>query len=236
MMTLSSVAREMKDLEYSWAANCSGPLTRSIKSAKCSWNVALSFLPLVNAIDFLCKCLNFFPQCFALDLECFRKFLEQHSCSDEMSLDEMLFSCVLASLSEPVSEDASVELEEGKRLRFLICGPPIPLLDFLHSLSGKEWCRWCLRFSLWCFCFVIRNFILCLRLTLTLLLFEIRAFLTLGFAFTSVSLLELELIVLLLEPALTSMVTTVELPMYSSLYEYDSANLLEFSHWIVSNY
>jgi len=60
-----------------------------------------------------------------------------------------------------------------------------------------------------CFCFVIRNFILCLLLTLTLLLLEICAFSTLGFALTSVSLLELELIVLLLEPALTSMVTTV---------------------------
>ena len=49
----------------------------------------------------------------------------------------------------------------------------------------------------------------CVCLTVTLLLFEIRAFLTLDFAFTSVSLLDLELIVLLLEPALTSIVTTV---------------------------
>ena len=70
----------------------------------------------------------------------FRKFLEPHSCSDELSLDEMLFSSVLASLSEPVSEDASDELEEGKCLHFLLCGPPIPLLDFRPSLSDKEWC------------------------------------------------------------------------------------------------
>jgi len=56
--------------------------------------------------------------------------------------------------------------------------------------------------------FLLCHLHLCLR---TLLLFEIRAFLTfVGFAFTSVSLLELELTVLLLELALTSIATTAK--------------------------
>jgi len=118
---------------------CSGQLTNSTSAAKCYLNTALSFLPL----DVLCKCLVFFLWCFALGFECFHNFLELHSSSsDELSLDEILLSSVLASLSELISADVSDKLVEGECLCFLLCGFPTPLLDFLclGSLSDKEWC------------------------------------------------------------------------------------------------
>ena len=136
VMILSSVPWEMSEQEYSWAANSSGPLTRSASLAKFLVNADISFLPSANAFDSLRKCLAFLLLC----LEYFRNFLELHSISDELSFDETMFSSVLASLSEPVSEDASDELEEGECLRFLLRGSPLPLLDFLClcSLSDKE--------------------------------------------------------------------------------------------------
>jgi len=67
-MTLSNVPEEMSDLEYSWAASCSGQFTDSINVAKCFLNTSFSFLPLENALDILCKHLAFFFLVFCFGL------------------------------------------------------------------------------------------------------------------------------------------------------------------------